>query len=208
MAAFPRSSNMRPKESLLETSWRLRGLLGLLTVPLALVGLVAVFMPRSGPASLPLAASGGAAGGVYEGPHKFAVVIDAGSTGSRVSVFEFERSGNDLELVHNVYKALKPGLSSYAGRAGEGADSLQPLLDEAVAAVPPELHAVTPITVRATAGLRLLPGAQAEELLAGAARPQLSGAAAAAGKSPVAASHTGPAAPAAAPPARALLPTA
>lgn len=136
---------------------RHKALAALLAVPLLLVVIVALLMPRSGAPPAP----GGAL--------RYAVVIDAGSTGSRVSVFTFETAaGGRLELVNNVYKALKPGLSSYAGEPASGAASLGPLLETAVAAVPVEHRGVTPLTVRATAGLRLLPGEQAGQLLDGA----------------------------------------
>jgi Golgi nucleoside diphosphatase len=36
------------------------------------------------------------------------------------------------------------------------AKSLIPLLDDAVALIPPELRAITPVNLKATAGLRLL----------------------------------------------------
>ena len=49
-----------------------------------------------------------------------------------------------------------------------GADSLRPLLDAALAAIPTAAHRTTPVEVRATAGLRLLPGDKAEQLLSGA----------------------------------------
>ena len=70
-------------------------------------------------------------------------------------------------LPHPVSAQLKPGLSSYAETPTEGADSLKPLLDKALSVVPSELRATTPIEVRATAGLRMLPAKQADELLEG-----------------------------------------
>ena len=46
-----------------------------------------------------------------------AVVIDAGSTGSRVLAFTFKRDildGNQLKLEDELWKQVKPGLSSFA----------------------------------------------------------------------------------------------
>eukprot|EP00049_Salpingoeca_infusionum_P001362 m.47664 g.47664 ORF g.47664 m.47664 type:complete len:525 (+) comp10988_c0_seq1:257-1831(+) len=98
----------------------------------------------------------------------FAVMIDAGSTGSRVHVFRF-RSTDPLdgwmELQTDIFKQVKPGLSSYAGDAGRGAMSLLPLLDLAMTSVPSDRRHMTPINVKATAGLRLLDGNQADEIL-------------------------------------------
>jgi apyrase len=120
-------------------------------------------MPRAGPSALDLHT------GATSRERRFAVVIDAGSTGSRVHAFEFAVSGtkHHLELLNDHFTQLKPGLSSFAADPAAGAASLKPLLEAALAAVPPLQAAVTPIEVRATAGLRLLPGAQAEQLLSG-----------------------------------------
>lgn len=96
---------------------------------------------------------------------QFAVVIDAGSTGSRVHIFRFTSSGGRLELETDTFEQLKPGLSANAENPRLAARSLKPLLDKAVATVPTPLHASTSVEVRATAGLRLLPGDQAQDIL-------------------------------------------
>ena len=46
---------------------------------------------------------------------EYVVIIDAGPTGSRVHVFEFQGS----ELVDEYFDQLKPGLSSYASNPDE-----------------------------------------------------------------------------------------
>ena len=130
-----------------------------------LIVLVALLMPRAGPSGMD-AHTGAPSASEHR---RYAVVIDAGSTGSRVHAFEFGVNGaKQLELLNDHFHQLKPGLSSFAADPQAGAASLKPLLEAALAAVPPLQAAVTPIEVRATAGLRLLPGAQAEQLLAGA----------------------------------------
>ncbi|KAK6118545.1 hypothetical protein DH2020_047715 [Rehmannia glutinosa] len=97
----------------------------------------------------------------------YAVVFDAGSTGSRVHVFSFDqnldllRFGQEYEFV----LAIEPGLSSYANDPNAAAQSLEPLLKNAEAVVPKELHAVTPLRLGATAGLRQLPGNASEAIL-------------------------------------------
>jgi len=97
----------------------------------------------------------------------FVVVIDAGSSGSRVHVFRFKKKqgqhGHELDIEH--FKQLKPGLSSYGGDAESAAHSLKPLLDYAARHVPASHHRETPIIVRATAGLRMLPGEQSHSIL-------------------------------------------
>lgn len=69
-------------------------------------------------------------------------------------------------MLQDHFFQLKPGLSSYAGRPSEAAQSLEPLIRNALDIVPRAQHSETTIEVRATAGLRLLPGAQADEILA------------------------------------------
>ena len=123
---------------------------------------IAALMPRGPPGGFHEAGGGG-------GGKRYAVVIDAGSTGSRVHAFAFAASaGGGLELLSDTFEQLKPGLSSYASEPAAGAASLKPLLDKALAAIPASAATATPVEVRATAGLRMLPGDQAEELLQGA----------------------------------------
>ncbi|CAG0896263.1 unnamed protein product [Darwinula stevensoni] len=96
-----------------------------------------------------------------------AVIMDAGSTGSRVLAFTFHRSLMDgtLKIDDELFGEVKPGLSSYADAPAKGAESLQQLLEMANSVIPePERHK-TPLVLKATAGLRLLPSEKAENLL-------------------------------------------
>lgn len=69
--------------------------------------------------------------------HKYAIVFDAGSTGSRVHVFRFDAGGaGELALVDDTFEQLKPGLSSFAKEPEKGAESLKPLLAIAMKTVP------------------------------------------------------------------------
>jgi apyrase len=118
---------------------------------------------RGGAAPLVNAAGGG---GIVADTRKYAVVFDAGSTGSRVHVFRFDvEPTGDLVLLDDTFEQLKPGLSSFASDPEQGAASLKPLLEVAMRTVPEAARAATTVEVRATAGLRMLPGAQAENLL-------------------------------------------
>ncbi|XP_058740082.1 nucleoside-triphosphatase-like [Vicia villosa] len=97
----------------------------------------------------------------------YAVIFDAGSTGTRVHVYHFDQNlnllhiGNDIEFVNKV----TPGLSAYAANPGKAAKSIIPLLEEAESVVPEDLHTKTPLKLGATAGLRLLDGDSAEKIL-------------------------------------------
>ncbi|KAG6393941.1 hypothetical protein SASPL_144516 [Salvia splendens] len=98
---------------------------------------------------------------------KYAAVFDAGSTGSRVHVFNFDSDMGLLPIDQEFefYQAITPGLSSYADDPKAAADSLRPLLDQAEAVVPQELRSTTPLKLGATAGLRLLPGNASDAIL-------------------------------------------
>lgn len=96
---------------------------------------------------------------------QYAIVIDAGSTGSRVHVYKFNNCGASPALEYETFMSLQPGLSSYAGDPTAAAASLDPLLEEAQRVVPAHLRSCTPIEVKATAGLRLLPGKEGAAIL-------------------------------------------
>ncbi|KAJ8922634.1 hypothetical protein NQ315_007666 [Exocentrus adspersus] len=103
------------------------------------------------------------------GYHKpvHAVVMDAGSTGSRVLAFTFHESYLDGHLVldKELFEYTKPGLSSFAKDPQKGVATLQGLLEKAKDEIPQEYWSKTPLILKATAGLRLLPANQAEGLL-------------------------------------------
>ena len=101
--------------------------------------------------------------------HKFhAVVIDAGSTGSRVLAFTFKKDfiSNELKLQDELWKQVKPGLSSFAQDPVKAGESIQELLNAAKERIPERYWSQTPITLKATAGLRLLPKDQSEAIIA------------------------------------------
>lgn len=66
------------------------------------------------------------------------IVLDAGSTGSRIHIFKFKQVGQQLLLQSDGFHQLKPGLSSFADDPKAAADSLKPLMQEALKAVPKE----------------------------------------------------------------------
>lgn len=151
-------------------------------VPVALILLILVAMPRGGEYPLEFSRAtqpfdrsgfehkqrggGGAAAAAVAAGEQYAVVVDAGSTGSRVHVFKFlAGKGGALELQFDKFEQLRPGLSSYADDPPAAAKSLKPLLDLAMATVPKALQPSTHVMVGATAGLRLLPDGKADVIL-------------------------------------------
>jgi apyrase len=90
----------------------------------------------------------------------YAVLIDAGSSGSRIHVFEI-RSDSELgeipalKLPPHKLK-IEPGLSSFASNPQSAGKSLEPLVSFARRKVPERYWRETPIILAATAGVRLL----------------------------------------------------
>ena len=93
------------------------------------------------------------------------MVIDAGSTGSRIHAFKFEVEGEELTLLDSTFKAIEPGLSSFNEDPAQAGLSLVPLLDEAKAFVPAEIAGETTVELRATAGLRMLDPSEVQSIL-------------------------------------------
>ena len=134
---------------------------------------------------------------------RYAVIFDAGSTGTRVSIVVFnvsspgaifdEVSANlaergatldqdsqdgrqdvrdancasaDLILDRTYFAQVKPGLSAYAEDPSAAAQSLDPLLSLVTSVITEgTLIKKTPLLLKATAGLRLLPGETADLIL-------------------------------------------
>lgn len=138
----------------------------MITLPLLLISFVLYMMPRPNDDDgfSPRKMKSGA---INSDNNRFAVIFDAGSSGSRVHVFCFDKNldlvpiGNDLEL----FVQKKPGLSAYASDPQEAANSLVSLLKEAEAVVPKDLLEKTPVKVGATAGLRQLDGDAPDRIL-------------------------------------------
>lgn len=92
---------------------------------------------------------------------QYALMIDAGSTGSRIHVYRFNNCGPTPELENEEFamtakKEGGSGLSSYKSDAEGAAKSLDPLMEVALKNVPDKLKGCTPVAVKATAGLRKL----------------------------------------------------
>jgi Golgi nucleoside diphosphatase len=110
------------------------------------------------------------------GVSRYGVMIDAGSSGTRLHVFRHWRDSSTGHVVvvpvhyeHPQRKsALKvtPGLSDLAAvPKAKLASYLSPLIAFAVAQVPADAHETTTVYLKGTAGLRLVPYEQRERVL-------------------------------------------
>ncbi|KAG6481264.1 hypothetical protein ZIOFF_057860 [Zingiber officinale] len=155
------------QESLRDRIHRFRGVILTFSVPLLLVSFVLYLMPRAPPIAYPGRKEVPGSGVRVVGSKSYAVIFDAGSSGSRVHVYCFDENldllhvGNEIEL----FDQLKPGLSFYAKDPQEAAKSLTPLLKKAESAIPVALRPATPVRVGATAGLRALGEVTSEHIL-------------------------------------------
>ncbi|KAF7363956.1 F-box domain-containing protein [Mycena sanguinolenta] len=113
----------------------------------------------------------------------FGIVIDAGSSGSRVQIYSWKDPGTmTVEKGSILSKTLpkiekgtrddekwvtkvEPGISSYADEPENIPKHLQPLLEHARNLIPPSLAPTTPLFLLATAGMRLLPPEKQAQVL-------------------------------------------
>ncbi|KAJ1369313.1 hypothetical protein KIN20_030738 [Parelaphostrongylus tenuis] len=99
----------------------------------------------------------------------FAIVFDAGSTGTRLHLYRYihntGRNGLPFRVEEEIFHEVKPGLSSYSHNPSGASESIRSLIQIAQETIPPFMWDKTPITLKATAGLRLLPGDMADNIL-------------------------------------------
>jgi len=99
----------------------------------------------------------------------YLAMIDAGSSGCRVHVYRYGKLGNldgPLYLLpKHISMKVKPGLSSFATNPTSAGKSLAPLVTFLKENVPEEVWGVTPIWLKATAGLRMLSSVQSDAIL-------------------------------------------
>jgi len=121
------------------------------------------------------AAFSGAGAAPARGEKRFAVIVDAGSSGSRIYVYQYD-SGKEVPDLKQIQRNGKswnykkrPGISSLAGRLDDVKeyvnDLLQHLKDELPeTSFPRSSWDSTPFMWFATAGMRLLPATEANDL--------------------------------------------
>ncbi|KAK6478909.1 ectonucleoside triphosphate diphosphohydrolase 5-like isoform X1 [Huso huso] len=97
----------------------------------------------------------------------YGIMFDAGSTGTRIHIYKFiQKAPAELPLLDNeIFHSVKPGLSAYADAPEMGGDTVRQLLKIAKHSVPKKQWKKTPVVLKATAGLRLLPNEKAQALL-------------------------------------------
>lgn len=92
-------------------------------------------------------------------PSRYIIVVDAGSTGSRLHLFQYVND-KKLPLIIDVYSGKSaPGLSDFANNPEAAGDSLKNMLDEATVELQKnhiDPHKVA-INIYGTGGLRILP---------------------------------------------------
>ncbi|XP_074562180.1 putative apyrase 6, partial [Curcuma longa] len=99
---------------------------------------------------------------------RFGIVIDAGSSGTRIHIFSSKgvRGGVPLlDLKSMAVMRETPGLSSYLGDPELSGESLVELLEFAKEKVPMDWHKVTEVRLMATAGLRMVEVGLRERIL-------------------------------------------
>ncbi|KAL1202592.1 putative apyrase 5 [Cardamine amara subsp. amara] len=100
---------------------------------------------------------------------RYSVIIDAGSSGTRVHVFGYRtESGKPVfDFGEENYASLKlsPGLSTYADNPEGASESVAKLVEFAKTRVPKRMLKKSDIRLMATAGMRLLEVAVQEQIL-------------------------------------------
>lgn len=106
----------------------------------------------------------------------YGVVVDCGSSGSRIFVYCWPRhNGNPHDLLDirqmrdknrkPVVMKIKPGISEFATSPEKVSDYISPLLNFAAEHVPRAKHKETPLYILCTAGMRVLPESQQKAIL-------------------------------------------
>ncbi|XP_072258997.1 ectonucleoside triphosphate diphosphohydrolase 4 [Pyxicephalus adspersus] len=106
----------------------------------------------------------------------YGVVVDCGSSGSRIFVYCWPRhNGNPHDLLDikqmrdqnrkTVVMKIKPGISELATTPEKASDYISPLINFAASHIPREKHKETPLYILCTAGLRILTESQQEAIL-------------------------------------------
>ena len=96
--------------------------------------------------------------GTSETEKNYAVVVDAGSTGSRAFIFGFftDEKGH-RQISSTVGTKVSPGLSEFVENPEDAVEYMLPTFLDAAQIIPKHKHISTKIYIKGTAGMRLLP---------------------------------------------------
>ncbi len=106
----------------------------------------------------------------------YAIVVDAGSSGSRAYLYNWpESSCNPDELLkispltddknEPLVMSVSPGLSSFGDNPQDAFDYIKPLMQFSAKNIPSSKHKETPLFILATAGMRLIDHAKQQAIL-------------------------------------------
>ena len=104
------------------------------------------------------------------GHTEYVILFDAGSSGTRMSIYQFLDSGpslkpSDVKELDPSLSKVKPGISEFADDPSQVEAYMMPLLESAKKTIPQDKQSSTPIYLLATAGMRLVPTDQANAIL-------------------------------------------
>ncbi|KAF8461345.1 nucleoside phosphatase family-domain-containing protein [Kalaharituber pfeilii] len=112
-------------------------------------------------------------------PHKYGVVLDAGSSGTRIHIYKWDETNYarkhatiesekrlpQIETKKHWAMKTKPGVSTFGSKPYQVGEYLEPLLDHAKEIIPADSIPDTPLFLLATAGVRLLKPTEQKVLL-------------------------------------------
>ena len=91
------------------------------------------------------------------GSTKFGVILDAGSSSTKVRGYSWIEGTHGIPRMHEVlYQKYKPGIADFSDRIDEIAEYMLEILNFLKDEIPPEKWVETPVYFMATAGLLLL----------------------------------------------------
>ncbi|XP_014826484.1 PREDICTED: ectonucleoside triphosphate diphosphohydrolase 2-like [Poecilia mexicana] len=89
----------------------------------------------------------------------YGIVLDAGSSHTSMFIYKWpadKQNGTGVVTQHSECDAKGGGISSYAGKPGDAAKSLEECMNHALKEIPKSRQHQTPLCLGATAGMRLL----------------------------------------------------
>lgn len=118
----------------------------------------------------------------YEGETTYGVIVDCGSSGTRVHIYEWDTSLEFPDLLNKiepmrvkdgpksdaskaVSMKIQPGLSSLKDNPSRASDYMKPIIDFIYEKIPKKSYKSTSIYMMATAGMRLLDKSTQEKIL-------------------------------------------